>query len=233
MSRLGYDRFGAQGGDWGSTVTRALADAFPDRVTGIHLNMVTVRPDRDGDLTDAEQRALERLAEHREQGTGYSTQQATRPQTLGYGLTDSPAGQLGWILEKFATWADCDGDPVGVLGADRLLDNAMLYWVPGNAASSARLYWESFRREAWPPTVGADGRGGLPARDLHALAALGREGVHRHPPLVRTAVRRALRRLRAAAGVRRGGARLLPHRPLTSCVPGRIAVAMVSGCTTW
>ncbi|WP_199589320.1 epoxide hydrolase family protein [Blastococcus sp. TF02A-26] len=153
MTRLGYERFGAQGGDWGSTVTRALADAVPDRLTGIHLNMVSVRPDRDGDLTDAERRALDRFAEHRDQGTGYSTQQATRPQTLGYGLTDSPAGQLGWILEKFAAWADVDGDPVGVLGADRLLDNAMLYWVPGTAASSARLYRESFRREAWPPTA--------------------------------------------------------------------------------
>ncbi len=154
MSRLGYERFGAQGGDWGATVTRALADAFPDRLTGIHLNMVTVPPDRDpeGGLTEAEQRALDRFAEHREQGTGYSTQQATRPQTLGYGLTDSPAGQLAWILEKFAAWADCDDDPVAALGADRLLDNAMLYWVPATAASSARLYRESFRRPAWPPT---------------------------------------------------------------------------------
>ena len=76
--------------------------------------------------------------------SGYSKQQSTRPQTLGYGLVDSPSGQAGWILEKFYAWMDCDGDPLNVLTRDELLDNIMLYWLPGTGASSARLYWESF-----------------------------------------------------------------------------------------
>jgi hypothetical protein len=76
---------------------------------------------------------------------GYSTQQSTRPQTVGYALNDSPAGQCAWILEKFWAWSDCDGDPVGFFGADKLLDNITLYWLTGTATSSARLYWESFR----------------------------------------------------------------------------------------
>ena len=77
--------------------------------------------------------------------SGYSKQQSTRPQTLGYGLVDSPAGQAAWILEKFWAWTDCDGHPENVLTRDELLDNVMLYWLPGTGASSARLYWESFR----------------------------------------------------------------------------------------
>jgi pimeloyl-ACP methyl ester carboxylesterase len=78
-------------------------------------------------------------------GLGHSKQQSTRPQTVSYGLTDSPAGQLAWILEKFWSWTDCDGRPENVLTRDELLDNVMLYWLPASAASSARLYWESFR----------------------------------------------------------------------------------------
>jgi epoxide hydrolase len=155
MSALGYGRFGAQGGDWGAEVTRALATASPERLVGIHLNMVSVPPQRDpeGGLTDAERRAIDRLQDHRDTGTGYSKQQSTRPQTLGYGLVDSPAGQCAWILEKFWAWADCRGDPVAVLGADRILDNVMLYWLPATGASSGRLYWESFDRPPWPPTA--------------------------------------------------------------------------------
>ena len=84
-------------------------------------------------------RALRRAGE-----SGYSTQQSTRPQTLGYGLADSPAGQCAWIVEKFWAWTDCDGHPENVLTRDQLLDNVMLYWLPANGASSARLYWESF-----------------------------------------------------------------------------------------
>jgi hypothetical protein len=76
--------------------------------------------------------------------SGYSKQQSTRPQTLGYGLVDSPAGQAAWILEKFWSWMDCDGHPENVLSRDELLDNVMLYWLPATGASSARLYWESF-----------------------------------------------------------------------------------------
>ena len=85
--------------------------------------------------------------------SGYSKQQSTRPQTVSYGLTDSPAGQLAWILEKFWSWTDCDGHPENVLTRDELLDNVMLYWLPANAASSARLYWESFRRPLTDPVT--------------------------------------------------------------------------------
>jgi epoxide hydrolase len=149
MGRLGYDRYGAQGGDWGAMVTAAIGQQAPDRVAGIHLNMPVAAPparaaDRPGDLTEPEQAALTAYGEHRKWGTGYSKQQSTRPQTLGYGLVDSPAGQCAWIIEKFWAWADCDGHPENVLTRDQLLDNVMLYWLPGTAASSARLYWESF-----------------------------------------------------------------------------------------
>jgi epoxide hydrolase len=147
MARLGYDRYGAQGGDWGAMVTAAVAVADPDHVAGIHLNMPVAAPDlsKMGELTPAEQAGLAHFAAHREWGTGYSKQQSTRPQTLGYGLVDSPAGQCAWIVEKFWAWTDCDGEPERALSRDQMLDNVMLYWLPGTGASSARLYWESFR----------------------------------------------------------------------------------------
>ena len=148
MARLGYDRYGAQGGDWGAGVTQALGLADPAHLAGIHLNMVTVAPQPEdmADLTESERATLESLKHYRDWDSGYSKQQSTRPQTLGYGLVDSPAGQCGWILEKFWSWSDTDGDPVAALGADRILDNVMLYWLSGTGASSGRLYWESFRR---------------------------------------------------------------------------------------
>jgi pimeloyl-ACP methyl ester carboxylesterase len=148
MARLGYERYGAQGGDWGAAVTTAVGQQDLDHVAGIHLNMPTVGPDRDtmSDLTDREQSALAAMQEHQDWGTGYSKQQSTRPQTLGYGLVDSPAAQCAWIVEKFWAWTDCDGHPENVLTRDELLDNVMLYWLTGSGASSARLYWESFTR---------------------------------------------------------------------------------------
>ena len=145
MGHLGYERFGAQGGDWGAGVTTQLGRRHPERLAGIHLNLVLAGPEHGQTVfTEEEQAALAALQEHQRWGTGYSQQQSTRPQTLGYGLSDSPAGQCAWILEKFWAWGDCEGDPVAAFGADRLLDNVMLYWLPGTATSSARLYWESF-----------------------------------------------------------------------------------------
>jgi pimeloyl-ACP methyl ester carboxylesterase len=146
MTRLGYGRYGAQGGDWGSGVTAALGLRHADHVTGIHLNMVTVRPDPDtmDDLTEREEAALAAFQHYWDVDSGYSKEQSTRPQTVGYGLVDSPAGLCAWILEKFWSWTDCDGDPANVLTRDEMLDNIMLYWLPGTGASSARLYWESF-----------------------------------------------------------------------------------------
>jgi epoxide hydrolase len=98
-----------------------------------------------GELDEIEQKSIADYAEHRRWDSGYSKQQSTRPQTLGYGLVDSPAAQCAWILEKFAAWTDCDGHPENALTRDELLDNVMLYWLPAAGASSARLYWESFR----------------------------------------------------------------------------------------
>jgi hypothetical protein len=108
----------------------------------------------EAELTDAERVALAALAAHNKHGTGYSKQQSTRPQSVGYGLVDSPAGLAGWIIEKFHTWTDNDGDPVTVVGIDQLLDNLMMYWLPGTGASAARLYWESFRKFRLPSTIG-------------------------------------------------------------------------------
>ena len=148
MRGLGYERYAAQGGDWGSMVTMCLGMQHPEHLVGLHVNMPIVRPDRAtfDDLTDREKETLAAMEEHRRWGTGYSKQQSTRPQTVGYGLTDSPAGQCAWIVEKFWAWTDCDGHPENVLTRDELLDNVMFYWLPAAAASSARLYWESFRQ---------------------------------------------------------------------------------------
>jgi pimeloyl-ACP methyl ester carboxylesterase len=146
MARLGYDRYGAQGGDWGAGVTAFIGRQDPDHVAGIHVNMPTGRPESgQTTFTEDEQASLAAGTNYAENESGYSRQQATRPQTVGYGLTDSPAGQCAWILEKFCAWSDCDGDPIAAFGADRLLDNIMLYWLPASAASSGRLYWQSFR----------------------------------------------------------------------------------------
>jgi pimeloyl-ACP methyl ester carboxylesterase len=144
MARLGYDRYGAQGGDWGSMVTDMIGQVDPDHLAGIHMNMPIAIPSTFEDLTEVENAALGAMAFYQEWDSGYSKQQSTRPQTLGYGLVDSPAGQAAWILEKFYQWTDCDGHPENVLSRDELLDNVMLYWLTASGASSARLYWESF-----------------------------------------------------------------------------------------
>jgi epoxide hydrolase len=149
MDRLGYDRYGAHGGDWGSMISSALGMGAPENVVGIHLTMPIAAPPPDGErqpLSPAEQTALTAREAFQKVGTGYSREQATRPQTLGYGLADSPSGQCMWIVEKFWDWTDCAGHPENVISRDRLLDNVMLYWLPGAGASSARLYWESFDR---------------------------------------------------------------------------------------
>jgi pimeloyl-ACP methyl ester carboxylesterase len=154
MARLGYSRYGAQGGDWGASVTMAIALVDRAHLAGIHLNMAVADPAALaglGELNAREQAALESFATYNKWDSGYSTQQATRPQTVAYGLVDSPAAQCAWIIEKFWSWMDCDGDPEKILSRDELLDNVMLYWLPAAGASSARLYWESFRRPDFSP----------------------------------------------------------------------------------
>lgn len=145
MDRLGYARYGAQGGDWGSAVTTALGALDAEHCAGIHITLaMATRPNVEGAPTPAEARALEGMKYYADWDSGYSKQQSTRPQTLGYALTDSPSGQAAWILEKFWAWTDCNGHPENILTRDELLDNVMLYWVTETAASSAQLYWESF-----------------------------------------------------------------------------------------
>jgi epoxide hydrolase len=148
MPRLGYAQYVAQGGDWGSMVTTAIGLQDRAQCLGIHLTMPIVAPDPTtmSELTAAEKSALAGLKTYRAEGSAYARQQGTRPQTLGYGLADSPAGQAAWIVEKYQAWMDCDGHPENVLTRDELLDQVMLYWLPNSAASSARLYWESFAK---------------------------------------------------------------------------------------
>lgn len=148
MARLGYDRFVAQGGDWGASVANHLGLSHPEQTIGIHLNLVSVGPPADrSHFTPAEeaeyQEWVSQGAHHAEWEMGYVHQQRTRPQTLGYGLTDSPVGQCAWILRKFKAWSDCGDDPIEAFGASRLLDNISTYWLTKTAVSSARLYWET------------------------------------------------------------------------------------------
>jgi pimeloyl-ACP methyl ester carboxylesterase len=152
MSRLGYDRYVAQGGDWGALITQNMGLTETTHCAGIHINMPIVAPDPDtmDSLTPQEQSALDGMTFYSEWDSGYSKQQSTRPQTLSYGLADSPVGQMAWIVEKFYAWTDCERDgvkhPEHVLSKDELLDNVMIYWLTNSAASSARLYWESFNK---------------------------------------------------------------------------------------
>jgi pimeloyl-ACP methyl ester carboxylesterase len=147
VERLGFERYGAQGGDWGSSVSTSLAQHVPDRIIGLHLNMPMAIPSRkDGPLSPDDEEVMAALLRFREHEGGYSHEQATRPQTLGYGLVDSPAAQCAWIIEKFRVWMDCDGHPENVLTRDELLDNVSIYWLTASGASSARLYWQSFNR---------------------------------------------------------------------------------------
>ena len=146
MRRLGYAEWVAQGGDWGAIVTTSIGAQAPAGCRGIHVNMPLARPLPE-DLaapSPAEQRALAALQHYQQWDSGYSKEQSTRPQSVGYGLVDSPVALAGWILEKMWAWTDNDGSPYDALSRDTILDNLMLYWLPATGASSARLYWESF-----------------------------------------------------------------------------------------
>jgi epoxide hydrolase len=155
MAGLGYDRFGAQGGDWGSMVTTFLGADHAARVIGIHLNMVIAfPPDPANPVAGVEPDELAGLAhmgEFLEKETGYQRIQGTKPQTLSYGLNDSPAGLAAWIVEKFHTWSDCNGDVESRFSKDQLLTNIMFYWLTETANSSCRLYCETMRAGKFPP----------------------------------------------------------------------------------
>ena len=222
MARLGYTRYGAQGGDWGSIVSQNLADLDAAHVVGLHLNFVSVpRPsgERTGDLDPEEQASIERMRGFQDTGMGYSGIQGTKPQTVGYALDDSPVGLLGWIVEKFRAWSDCDGDVERSFTKDQMLTNIAVYWFTRTATSSARLYYEMRRagREAVPqarvevPT----GVANFPGEITRVAAALGRAPVQRDP-LDRPAPGRPLRRHGGARPLRGRRPRFLPHRPLTA-----------------
>jgi epoxide hydrolase len=143
MRRLGYARYGAQGGDWGAQVATRIGAFDPQHCVAVHLNMpIAGRPNEPGPLTDEDKADLAAIAAFQDEESGYALEQATKPQTLGVALNDSPAGLLAWIVEKFRSWSDCDGHPENRYTRDRLLTNVMLYWVTQTIASSARLYWE-------------------------------------------------------------------------------------------
>jgi pimeloyl-ACP methyl ester carboxylesterase len=148
---LGYSSFGAQGGDWGAFVASRLGYAHPERLIGIHLNLLAVR--RDAKMlenpTDDERRFLDELNHWLKEETGYQWIQGTKPQTLAFGLMDSPAGLAAWIVEKFRSWTDCGGNPENALTKDEMLTNIMLYWVTGAIGSS---FWPYYARMhgPWP-----------------------------------------------------------------------------------
>ena len=148
MARLGYDRYGAQGGDWGSVITQWMARDDPNHVAGIHINMVTAGRPRgvENPNEGVPEEEIRRFEERREwfaEERGYSGIQGTKPQTLGYGLNDSPVGLAAWIVEKFRTWSDCNGDVEASFTKDEMLTNIMIYWATQTITSSTRLYYES------------------------------------------------------------------------------------------
>ena len=147
MARLGYQRYGAQGGDWGAIVNTQVALADPQHVAGLHLNMCTAAAPAGADatagLSAAEAARMKVRQTFQAEETGYQQIQGTKPQTLGIALNDSPVGLAAWIVEKFRTWCDCDGNPETIFSRDELLTNITLYWVTQTAASSARIYYES------------------------------------------------------------------------------------------
>lgn len=146
MAELGYERYGSQGGDWGSMVSAKLGATYPQRVVGIHLNMLTASPPRE--TTEEDRPALERDRYWRTQEAAYSRQQRTKPDSLTLAQSDSPAGLAAWIVEKFRTWSDCDGDVERAFSRDTLLTNLMFYWAPNSVASSARIYYENAKDPA-------------------------------------------------------------------------------------
>jgi pimeloyl-ACP methyl ester carboxylesterase len=147
---LGYSRYGAQGGDRGAMVAVSLAHRHPESVAGIHLNMATGIPAPEASRTEEEKAWLERQARWFLEEGGYSAIQSTRPQTLAYGLSDSPVGLAAWIVEKWKVWSDCGGDIERCFSKDDLLTNVMLYWVTGTIHASTRWYAGHRRR---PPAA--------------------------------------------------------------------------------
>jgi microsomal epoxide hydrolase len=194
---LGYRRFAAQGGDWGAFITSYLGAAHADKLAGIHVNLLAVPRDRGAaaaGLGSDERAYLEELDHWMREETGYQAIQGTKPQTLAYGLTDSPVGLAAWIIEKFRTWSDCGGDVERRFDKDTLLTNVMLYWVTGAINSS---FWPYYARHHSPWPITAE----RPVTAPTAYAAFPREILH--PP--RTWVSRVYPNLQRWTEMKRGG----------------------------
>jgi len=171
MDRLGYARYGAQGGDWGAQITTRMATLDPEHCIGLHLNMpIAGPPAEDVALTDVEQADLATMARFQREDAAYAAVQGAHPQTLGVGLDDSPAGLLAWIVQRFRDWSDCGGVLERSFDRDRLLTNVMLYWVTRSFTSSARLYWETMHsgvlREPLPHVDVPTGVARFPKEDI-------------------------------------------------------------------
>jgi epoxide hydrolase len=153
MARVGYDRYGAQGGDWGAQVATRIG-ALDPHCAALHVNMPIADPPPEAvPLDDDDKAGLAALQQFQREESGYALEQSTKPQTLGAALNDSPAGLLAWIVEKFRAWSDCDGDPERVFSRDQLLTNVTVYWVTQTITSSARLYWEHMHSREKPGPV--------------------------------------------------------------------------------
>lgn len=159
MSMLGYEKYGVQGGDYGAFVAPDMGRVAPERVIGVHVNAATfgfiplgpVSDDDLADMTETERERVARLGYWTSEQDGYFKVQATRPQTVGYGLSDSPTGQLAWIVEKFKEWTNSTKTlPEDAVSRDEILADVSLYWFTGTATSSANMYYESMHGGEWP-----------------------------------------------------------------------------------
>ena len=153
MDRLGYERWGAQGGDWGAAVTTAIGHKAPPGCIGVHLNFVMYKPTEDevASATPHEQAMLDSMRTYQDSLSGYAKLQGTRPQTIGYALADSPVAQAAWLYDLFQNVSDSGANPESVFSYDEMLDDIMLYWLTNTGASSARLYWQAQAAMSGPP----------------------------------------------------------------------------------
>ncbi len=165
MQRLGYERWGAQGGDWGAGITTTLGYMAPPGLVGIHLNMVMFQPSDDerAEATPEEQKMLDDAKRYDQLFSGYYKLQNTRPQSIGFSLADSPVGLAAWIYALFQDVSDSGSNPESVFSADEMLDDIMLYWLPNAGASSARLYWEGMQEMM---------KGGMPSAPMQTPAGI-------------------------------------------------------------
>ena len=216
MARLGYTRYGVQGGDWGAQIATRIGALDPEHCVAIHLNMpIADRPDDAPPLTDSDKADLAATAQFARDESGYALEQSTKPQTIGVALNDSPAGLLAWVVEKFQAWSDCDGHPENVFTREQLLTNTTLYWVTQTSASAARLYWEHTHSNE-PAAFVAVPTG--VARYPKEVLRYPRAWVERRYNVTYWAVhaaRRALRRDGTTRVVHRRRTRVLPHGSVT------------------